>query len=170
MCPVNGSRLAQSRNPTNADTGRELPGQQPAQEALGADVDADHPPPAFDPGDLDLVGANEPCTVDVDQLAVEQVLSQQQLALSAFERLQVEPCLRERDPAVLDLADSLGGDVHVAAGDLCDGSADRRVLVLAEVDEQVVDLAELAAFGVVQVAADDQRQVQDGRCRSHCTR
>ena len=76
----------------------------------GLDVDADDAPPAFDAGDLDLVRAHEPGAVDVDQLPVEQVLAQQQLALAALERLQVEPRLGEGDAAVLDLADLLGRD------------------------------------------------------------
>ena len=71
--------------------------------------------------------------------------------------------LRERDAAVLDLADLLGRNEDQPSGDLRDGAADRRVVVLAEADDEVVDPAELAAVGVGQLAARDEREVEDGR-------
>ncbi len=82
---------------------------KPAQEAPWARIDADNPVPALDTCDLDVVGANEPRTFDVDQLAVEHVFLQQHLLRTAFERLQVETCLVQDDPAQPDLADRLGG-------------------------------------------------------------
>ena len=112
----------------DAHARRQLSWQQPTEQALRADVDADDTPPALDAGDLDLVRAHEPGTVDVDQLPVEQVFPEQQLALSPLERLQVEPGLRERDPAVFDLADPLRRDEHVATRNLRDRAADRRIL------------------------------------------
>ena len=54
------------------------------------------------------------------------------------------------------------GHEDLAAGDAGEGAADGRILVVAEPDEQVVDPAEAAAVGVAEVAADDQREVQDG--------
>ena len=128
MWPVNGSTLAQSRkSETPTARGATARGSSRRSRLRGLDVDADDAPPAFDAGDLDLVRAHEPGAVDVDQLPVEQVFAQQQLAFAPLERLQVEPRLGEGDAAVLDLADLLGWDEDEPSGDLGDGAADRRV-------------------------------------------
>ena len=90
MWPVNGSRLAQSRKLETPIRCASRAWEQPPQQAAQADVDPDDPPPALDPGDLDLVRAHEPGAVDVDQLPVEDVVLEQHLALAAAEGLQVE--------------------------------------------------------------------------------
>ena len=131
---------------------------------MRTDVDPDDAPPAFDARDLDLVCAHKPGAVDVDQLPVEQVFAEQQLALASLERLQVEPRLRESDAAMLDLGDLLGWDEDEPAGDLGDGAADRRVLVLAKAHDEIVDPAELTAVRIGELAARDEREVKDGGC------
>ena len=117
---------------------RHEPPQQPAE----ADVDADDAIPAFEARELDLVRADEPRAVDVDQLPVEHVLLQQHLLRAALERLQVEPRARSVDAAVLDLRDRVRGDEHLTPGDRREQAGDGRVLVLAEPDDQVVDAAD----------------------------
>ena len=135
--------------------------QQAPEQAARVDVDADDAPPAFDAGDLDLVRADEAGAVDVDQLPVEQVLAQKQLAFASFERLQVEACLRERDPAVFDLPDLLCRDEHEPARDLGDGAADRGVVALVQPRDEVFDAAQPAADGVGELAARDEREMED---------
>ena len=64
---------------------------------------------------------------------------------------------------MLDLADLLGRDEDEPSGDLRDRTGDRRVVVLAQADDEIFDAAELALVGVGQLAARDERQVEDGR-------
>ena len=108
MWPVNGSTLAQSMKSETPIAAAHRAREEAPKQALWADVDADDAPPAFDARDLDLVRAHQPRAVDVDQLPVEQVFTQQQLPFPTLERLQVEAGLGQRYSAVLDLADLLG--------------------------------------------------------------
>ena len=71
---------------------------------------------------------------------------------------------------MLDVTDVLGRHEDVAAGDAGHGAAHRRVLVLAEANEEVVDAPELAAVGVGQIAADDEREVEDRGRGGHGSR
>jgi hypothetical protein len=63
----------------------------------------------------DVIRAAKPGTVDVDQLAVEDVLPQQHLLRATVERAEVEPVGRERDAAVPEFADGIAGDKDVAS-------------------------------------------------------
>ncbi len=137
----------------------------PAQKPAKADVDADDAIPAVESRELDLVRTDEPGAVDIDQLPVEHVLLQEHLVGAPFERLQVEPSCAHADAAVLDLRDRIGGDEHLPSGEGGEEAGDGRVLVLAQPDDEVVDAAELRACGVEQVAARDEREVEDARSR-----
>jgi hypothetical protein len=144
---------------------REGSRDDPPQQPTEADVDADDPVPAVEACKLDLVRPDEPRTVDVDQLPVEHVLLQQHLVRAPFERLQVEPPCAHADAAVLDLRDRVRGHEHLPTGEGGEEAGDGRVLVLAEPDDEVVDAAELGAGGIEQVAARDEREVEDARSR-----
>ena len=132
-----------------------------AQEAPQADVDADDAVPALEPRELDLVRPHEPGAVDVDQLAVEDVLLQQHLLRPPPEVLEVELLADQRHEAGAELDDLLGGDEDRAPRDGGDDSGDGRIVVVAEADDQVVDAAEPLAGCVAQVAADDEREMED---------
>ena len=142
------------RNPARDD---------PPENAARPDVDPDDAPPAVEPRELDVVRAPQPRAVDVDQLPVEHVLPQQHLLRAPLERPQVEPVGREHDLAVLDLRDRVAGDEDVARRDPREHGGDRRIAAVTEPDDQVVDAAELAAGASHELAAEDQRQVEDPR-------
>jgi len=74
------------------DAAAQRPWEQPAHAAARAGVDADHPPPALDARELDLVGAHEPGAIDVDELVIEDVLLEQHLLWAAHEAFEVKPC------------------------------------------------------------------------------
>ena len=58
----------------------------PAQVGAEARIDPDHAPPALDPSEHEVVGAHEFGAHDVDHPPLEQVLTEQHLALAALER------------------------------------------------------------------------------------
>src|SRR3979411_2226383 len=61
------------------DRVREKPRAQPGEQNARPGVDTADTIPALDPRDLDLVRAHEPRTVDIDQLAIQNILLQQHL-------------------------------------------------------------------------------------------
>jgi hypothetical protein len=64
--------------------------QEATEAAAGAGVDPDHSIPAVESRQLDLVGADQPRAVDVDQLVVEDVVAERDLVGAPLERAQVE--------------------------------------------------------------------------------
>jgi len=64
--------------------------QQAAQSAARTGVHAHHAPGPGHQRELDLVGAHQARTLDVDQLAIEQVALEQHLLGPALEAAQVE--------------------------------------------------------------------------------
>ncbi|WP_345133793.1 hypothetical protein [Microbacterium laevaniformans] len=64
-------------------------------------------PPAGNAVDRDIVGAYQPGVVDVDEPVAEHRLFEEDLAVAAFERAQVELRRIEHDPVVVE-----GFDVH----------------------------------------------------------
>src|SRR6202011_3085051 len=110
-------------------------------------------------------------TVDVDQLPVEHVLLQQDFLRPALEWLKIEPHGPESRAPMLDRGDRVGRDEYLSAGDCRQDPAHGRIL-LAEPNDQILDLPELASRRVDQVAADNEREMQERRrlCRGalHC--
>jgi hypothetical protein len=78
--------------------------------------------------------------------------------------LEVELVGLEGDNARSNIDDLLGGDVDRTAGDLRDDSRDRRIVLVAEADDEVVDAAEALAGGIAEFSPDYEREVKD--CRS----
>jgi len=79
--------------------------------------------------------------------------------------LEVELVGLERDDAHADLDDLLGGDVDRATGDRRYDSRDRRIVLVAEADDQVVDAAQAFARVIAELAPDYEREVEYGRSK-----
>ena len=145
---VTGERLELAQSSTTLLAGtrsREPPREDAADDPARPDIDADDAPPAVAAGELDVVRAPQARPVDVDQLTVEDVLAQQHLVGPALERAQVEPVGGERDASVVELGDRVAGYDDGVPGHPREHRGDRRVVVVAEPDEQVVDAPELRA-------------------------
>src|SRR5262249_22531893 len=141
--------------------------QEPPKEATGAGVNPNDPIPALDASDLDVVRANKPRTLHVDQLAIEHVLLQQHLLGPTSERLQIKPRLAQRYAAGADLADYLSRDEHRSTCHRRTGAGHRLVLIVRQAAEQVFDLTEPKTARVAHLAARDQRQMKDLRRDRH---
>ena len=63
---------------------------EPAEKRLRADVDPDHAEAPLHQGELHVVHPDDPAAGHVDELMVEHVLPQQDLAIAAGERLQID--------------------------------------------------------------------------------
>ena len=61
--------------------------------------------------------------------------------------------------------DRVRGHEHLPSGHGPEEARDRRVLLAAEADDEIVDAPELRPLGVEQVAAGDERQVEHARDR-----
>ena len=79
--------------------------------------------------------------------------------------LEVELVGLERDDAGRDLDDLLGGDVDGPSRDRGDDAGDRRIVLVTEADDEVVDAAEALAEGIAELSPDYEREVKNGRSK-----
>ncbi len=113
--------------------------QQAAQQRASPGVDADDLPLAVDLGDLDLVRGDEATAHQVDQVAREQVLGEEELAGAPLEPAQVHAAALEGHLALAQAADLADRHEEVPALDADDRADDGRVGVVAEARDQVLD-------------------------------
>ena len=83
--------------------------QQSAQAAARARVNAHDPPRAADERQLDLVRADQPGTLDVDQLPIEEIALEQHLLGPALEAAEIELGRAQDDACPGDVGDRLRG-------------------------------------------------------------
>src|SRR5579862_870273 len=164
---VAGERL--DRGPVEERARRDAVGERARNdappEAAQADIHADDAVPAVKPCELDLVGAHEPGAVDVDQLPVENVLLEENLLRAAAEMLEVELVRIERDDTGSDLDDLLRGEEDWSTRDRRNDARDRRVVLVAEADDEVVDAAEALVRRIAELSSDYEREVKDRRSK-----
>ena len=98
------------------DVAGQGPGQQAAQRHAGARVHADDLPAAVEPGDLDLVGPDEAGSLEVDEVAGQEVLPEEELTGSAVEALEVDGVAHQLDPARADVGDAVDGNEERRGG------------------------------------------------------
>ncbi len=79
--------------------------------------------------------------------------------------LEIELLADQLHEAGRELDGLLGGDEDRAPRDGGDDSGDRRIVLVAEADDQVVDASEPLAGCVAQVATDDLREMEYQRRR-----
>ena len=138
------------------------PGQQPAQGHPGARVDPDDLPAAVEPGDLDLVGPDEPGALEVDEVAGQEVLDQQELARAAVEALEVDGLAHQLDarPGRMSAMRSMG--TNRERWPMRTTRPDRGGWgVSPRLDDEVLDPAQAVAVAVHERALHHARQVKD---------
>jgi hypothetical protein len=155
--------LAQSTTVAGAggDAAGQETGQEPAQRHPGARIDADDLPAAVEAGDLDLVGPDEPGPLEVDEVAGQQVLDEQQLARAAVEALQVDGVAHHLDASGTDVGDALDGNEERSLTDADDETRERGMGGVAQPDDQVLDPAQAVPVAVDERALHHARQVKD---------
>src|SRR5205085_10524695 len=116
--------------------------QQSAQAAARARVDAHYPPRAADERQLDLVRADQPRTLDVDQLPIEEITLEQHLLGPALEPAEVELGLTKHDPVRADVRDPIDAQERRASGDVDEEARYRGIAGAAEAYDHVLDLSE----------------------------
>lgn len=144
--------------------------EQPPQSPAAARVHANNPPPALDSRQLDLIGADEAGSIDVDELVVEDVVFEQHLLGPPLESAQVELCLDEPDLSRRDLGDRLGGEVRLPPGDSDEEARDRRIAGSAQANDEIVDRSEASTISLANRAARHGAEVEDpgsGDCGAH---
>ncbi len=104
---------------------------------------------------LDLFGADETSAYKVDEVAGEQVPREEELAGAALEVSQVHRPAFEADAAVLEIGDLADRYEQVTSGDAHDRSDDRRVRLLVQAHDEILDAAHLLPAVVDERAFDD---------------
>jgi hypothetical protein len=132
-----------------------------AKEGAPSGVDAHDLPAAVDLGDLDLVGDDEPPAHQVDEMARQQVLGQQQFAGTALEAAQVDLGALEGHAALAQSADLADRHEEVAAFDADHDAHDGRVGVVAEARDQVLDAADPVAGLIEDRPVQERGEVED---------
>ncbi len=94
-------------------------------------------------------------------MAGQEVLGQEELAGPALEPSQVDPAALEGDAALGQAADLADRHEEVAALDADDGAHDRRVGVVAEARDQVLDAADPVAGLVEHRPVQERGEVED---------
>jgi hypothetical protein len=110
-----------------------------AKERAPTRVDTDNLPSTIDLGNLDLIGNDEPSSNQVDEMTREQVLSEQQFTRSSLESAQIHPSPFKGHATLAEPTDLSNGDEEVATFDANHRAHDRRVRVVAESRDQILD-------------------------------
>ena len=134
--------------------------KQSAQESASAHVDAGEAVAALHKRQLDLVRPDETGAVDVDQLAVEHILAQENLLLVTSEVIEIEATRAKRDCLWADRLDLGGGDEDRTAGYVGERAGERRIVVTVKAHDQVDHAPEPLTAAVTQRAGNDQAQVE----------
>ena len=139
----------------------DLVSQHAAEERTTTGVHADDFPASVDLGDLDLVGDDDATAHEVDEVAGQEVLGEQHLSRTALElrRSTRRPSNVMRPAASPPIF--LDGHEEVATLDADHRADDRRVRVVAEPRDQVLDASNLVAVRVVDRAAQERREVEN---------
>jgi hypothetical protein len=105
-----------------------------------------------------VVDAHYAPTVDVDDLAVEQILAQQDLVGALLEHPDVDGPGVEHDAVLVERLDSRPGQEDPAARGLDDQTRDRRIAI-ADGHDEVVHLADGFALPIAHGSPHDPAQV-----------
>ena len=137
--------------------------QHPPQERPERHVNADHPVPLPQQGQVEVGGAHHPGAVHVDQLVVEQVLDQQRLALAALVVAQVHVRGGHPDLSARHLREV--GRVHEgpAEADLHHDPGHLRVGAAVPAHHHVDQPADVAAVAVADRGAPQPGDGHQGR-------
>ncbi len=144
-----------------ADQPAQTARQRSAQLRPRAGVDADHPPPSLDAGQLDLVRGHQARRVglDVDELAGQHVLAEQHLPRAPLECAKAQLLAREAHRAGLKLGDPVHRHEQLAPADPRLESRHGRVAAVGQPHDQILDATEPLARTIEQRAAQKVRQV-----------
>ena len=154
---------AQSMTRSGVGTWSPPPRAETAQQRGVGDVGADEPDTADHLGQIEVGGADDLDALDVDQLVVEHVLGQQDLAGATDDVAQVEPGRAQDHLGVADPVDGGRRDEGESAPDPDHETAHRRIhLPVGPASHDVVQPADLLAGLVPHRAAEQAGQRHDG--------
>lgn len=116
------------------------------QQGRQRHVHPDQHHPVGERGQIEVGGAGDLHSIDVDELVVEYVAGEQHLAGAALVLAQVQARGAQRDPPGVHLLDGVGGQERVTAADPYDQAGHRRVgLGAVEPGDDIDDPADLLA-------------------------
>ena len=110
---------------------------------------------------FDVPGPHQFGFGDVDEAVAQDVLSQQDFAVSPLEAAQVDLGLGEGDARVAQLGDPVDVHEHPATTDLGHEPYHHRVVTPAQPDDDVVDLADTLTGRREQLAAQESGQMHE---------
>ena len=143
------------------DDARSLERTTPTKDPTSPRVDSDDLPRPVRPGEDDVVGLHEPSADEVDQVAGQQVVREQELSLASLELAHVHPLAVETDPTFRQRADLSSRNEEVSSPESHDNPDDRRMRAVAEPDHHILDATDPVALAVNQRTMDNLRQLHD---------
>jgi hypothetical protein len=134
-----------------------------AKEGTPTRVDAHDFPAAIDLGDLDLVGDDDAATHQVDEVTSEEVFGEEELSRSTLKTAKVDSQSLEGHAALGETTDLLYRDEEISSLNANDGAHDRRVRVVTETRDQVLDASDSVTVGVEDLTAQESGEVKNLR-------
>ena len=137
-----------------------------------ADVDPDHPIRALDRGDLEVIDAHDPLAIHVDDLAVEDIATEEDLIRSAVEGGDIQ-LARGKDGARGGQAGDLVGRDEKLATSLAGDQAGDGGIDLTDAHDEIAHRRDPPSAVVANGGADQLRQVEHSSeippCPSYCS-
>ena len=118
-------------------------------------------PLVVDLGDLDLVRGDQAAAHQVDEVARQEVLGEQELTGTALETTQVDALAFEGHAPLAQATDLADRHEEVPALDADDRADDRRVRVVAEARDQVLDATDPAAVRIEDRSVQERGEVEN---------
>ena len=141
--------------------GSEPTSHQPTQDRPPSRVDAHNLPSPIAVGQLDLVGRDESPSHQIDGVSRQQVGGQKNLAGSALKSAKVNASSLESDAAVAEATDLLHRYEQVSSLNAHHDANNRRVRVVAEPRDQVLDASNAVTVLVKYGTAHEGREVHN---------
>ena len=125
-------------------------GMQPqsAQQRRGRDVDPEHPKAGPGPRELDVLHADQPASVEVDDLLVQDVAREQHIVVLELVGADAVPRVRQDHLGRLERADVVPREVAVPLPLGAHSQPEDERVARTEPRDQIVDLADVASRGV----------------------
>ncbi|HVC81487.1 MAG TPA: hypothetical protein VNL35_13410 [Chloroflexota bacterium] len=128
----------------------------------GPNVDPRHPPSFADGAEGDVGCMDEPTSLDLDDLMIEDVSSEEHLAFPPLESQRVHDFACHPHPARGDLGDLADRDEDVASANPDLQTRNWRVAIGAQPDDQIVNAADRLTSLIDEWSAEDLCQAKQG--------
>ena len=148
-------------NPVRLHASTDFLTKHPAQQRTSTRVNPHDLPAPIDLRDFDLIRDDDAPAHQVDEVACQEVFGEEDLSGTSLETAQVHTPALECHAPFGEPANLLDRHEEVSALDTDHGTHNRRVRIVAETRDQVLDASNLVAVRVVDRTVQERREVQN---------